>query len=97
MGEPGHAILGKNSGATEIRHVARDMRVNKNQPIIVRSRLDQLRHQLPDKDGIQGPAEPGQSIIVERQRFVSQMPAQPIDDVKAHAVVLPVDISITDD
>jgi len=80
-----------------MRHVGRHMRIHENQPVIAGSRLAQLGHQLPDKDGIRAASEPGQSVIIPAQRFLRQVSTQTVDDVEADPVVLPFQVSVADD
>jgi hypothetical protein len=73
------------------------MGIHENHPVIGAHRLDQLRHQLPDKHAIRVPTQPGQSAIAAVQRLLRQAPAQLVDNVKSDAVVLPLQISVADD
>ena len=83
--------------AHQMRYAGRYMCIHENHPFIIDKRIDQLRHQLPDKDGIRAPTEHGQSVIFGGQRLLRQVPTQAINDVESDTVVLPFQVSVAND
>ena len=73
------------------------MGVDEDQPLAAADIQRQLRHQLPDEDGVGVPGAVVQPGFLRIERFQSQLPAQQVDDVKGNPVIPTVQVAIADD